>query len=157
VTLGEHVATASAMAFVFTSPLFVRDVFNFWRGHLSKRWPHVRGVITSSGTVARGVWARPNPPRSYIVVQYDYVVAHLAYSGSRLRFHRRYVRATSQSDLKAIHIDLKVGNSVKVYFDPADPAQSVLEPGFSVYDVLDTIMRFFTIFWLLFIFMRLGK
>lgn len=84
------------------------------RGHPSSDWPSTEGRVTHS-IIARG------GETSGLHFRYDFTVEGRDYTGERVSFGsvrgRRVVEEYPQ------------GAEVTVYYDPANPGESVLEPG----------------------------
>jgi len=99
-------------------------VFFGWRavarGKASVGWPHVNGTVTRS-TVDM------SPEYSTAEVGFQYSVAGTTYSGNRIQFG--YSGSEHSSEAKEIWDRFRLGNAVPVYYDPQDPAISVLVPG----------------------------
>ncbi|MFN8445827.1 MAG: DUF3592 domain-containing protein [Caldilineaceae bacterium] len=95
----------------------------------SWRWPTKVGKIVNSGLVSSG--------RSYRAeVHYRYKVGCRYYGGSTITWLPKLRR--NQTILKTY----KKGHAVKVYYNPAHPQISVLEPGYTVFGVLAHCMMF---------------
>lgn len=104
--------------------LLIGGGISYRRGTATQSWPTTNGVITSSqiyeshddeGGVSYGLNAT-----------YDYTVDDRRYAGDRIKFvdytsSRRYALDLQEKYAR--------GTEVTVYYDPADPASSILEPG----------------------------
>ncbi len=92
---------------------------NAWR---SAAWPETPGQILSSDARSTRI-----PFRSYApFVRYTYTVDGQAYTGDTLAFVRDGVGAAWAGRKVAQY---PPGREVMVYYDPANPAVAVLEPG----------------------------
>lgn len=107
-----------------------------YRGIASGAWPAAQGTVIAndlleqerrrSTTSAR----RDEAPAYSNRIRYAYEVAGRRYHGERIGF------TSSFPTRKAVvqrHEDLAVGGPVTVYYNPADPADAVLEPGTGAY------------------------
>ena len=93
----------------------------------SASWPSVTGQVTRAyvdySTDAEG--ADSYQP----VLVYAYTVADQTFGGSRIKFGENSYG--SERPARAIVDRYPAGTRVAVYYDPADPERSVLEPGVS--------------------------
>jgi hypothetical protein len=90
---------------------------------VSRRWPQVTGTITRS-SVQSNTDADTDP---YAVsIEYHYVVNGVAYTGAQQM--GSFIR---QSSAQARAERYPVNSRVIVYFDPEQPANAVLEPGYT--------------------------
>jgi hypothetical protein len=92
----------------------------------SERWPTATATIVSSVIIGRrsnkgGAMFEPS-------VTYRYEVGGKTYSGSRISWGGA-VSSSSQSWADKVVSQFPEGARVPVHYDPADPAQSVLDPG----------------------------
>ncbi len=118
--------------------LFILGVFAvlavlMWRGwqdrQASPSWPWVEGTITQSQT-RRNVDDPHNElthARWLLVVKYDYQVNGQTFTGDRVKALPEQI-FTEDLALDALK-SLGVGQRVRVYYDPAKPQSSVLQPG----------------------------
>ena len=93
-----------------------------WReGRRSAGWPAAEGVVTAS-RMWGGRW---NNSARNSRTAYEFEVGGRLYASDRVCF------GTLQSDAeKRAQVErFPVGRRVEVFYDPADPARSVLEPG----------------------------
>ena len=90
----------------------------------SAQWPSVEGTILhSSLDVHHG-----DDSTTYSAeVMYTYEVEGTVYSSNRLKFG--YARTGNPSDAQKIVNSYPIDSQVIVYFDPAQPEESVLVPG----------------------------
>jgi hypothetical protein len=111
----------------WTAGTLVFDGFvlvNAWRQLRAKGFSIVRGTITDSRVTED---TDSEGGRTYgVEVQYVYTVEEQPYTGDRLRYGE-----TSSNDRYAhtTVADLPIDKAVDVYYDPADPAESLLRPG----------------------------
>jgi hypothetical protein len=99
-----------------------------WYGERSSAWPRVRGIVRgvaiggSSLPLGRGASVLAATP----VVRYEYWVAGKKYDSSRVNW-------TGFSGQAAIdqYLAYQKRAHVEVFYDPAAPANAVLEPGAS--------------------------
>lgn len=115
----------SLMALAFGA-FFIVYCLRQWReGQRSAGWPAAEGVITASAT-RRGRWSeRNNDWTVYVTVRYEFEVGGRLYASDRVSFGA----LRGDDDMYAEARRYGVGERVKVYYDPADPGRSVLEPG----------------------------
>ncbi len=91
----------------------------------STAWPTADGRITRSELER----VREEGRTMYSVdVAYDYAVAGEAFSGERVWFGDDF-RSSSITTWRRLVDRYPVGTAVQVHYDPADPGDSVLEPG----------------------------
>ena len=101
----------------------------------SRGWPFVAGTIQASEAQYNVSQSGAGGPRdrgasnetSVAAVTYSYVVQGRAYSGNRIRVAR-----VASGDSSYARTDVETygaGRSVRVYYDPAHPERSLLEPG----------------------------
>lgn len=93
----------------------VFGVRNNLRGMTSLTWPSVEGRITSLD--------RNQGRKARYHVFYAYEVGGVAYNNSRVNFQ------DDKASKREIYQNQKEGDRVTVHYDPADPGQSVLQPG----------------------------
>jgi hypothetical protein len=93
----------------------------------SERWPTSDGEITRSEVEERKedltktvYWPK---------VQYRYTVAERVYEGTRVNFDESGSQYSGR--IESLVKRFPLGAKVPVYYDPADPAQAVLDPGLS--------------------------
>lgn len=83
-------------------------------------WPSTSGVVKESGVQPVG---RSGPDEAR--VSYRYVVAGQSYTGTRIG----YMLPSSDAGARRLANRYAPGMEVRVYYDPGDPADSVLRPG----------------------------
>ena len=96
------------------------------RAKTSLAWPMTQGRITSSRLVEYSHSSEHGDSSSYgPKVEYEYGVAGQTYRGKRVSFgsEASYNKAREQAVVERY----KVGTSVEVFYDPASPADAVLE------------------------------
>lgn len=97
------------------------------RAAASTAWPATEGWITAS-RVER-VKQRGEGKETYTAdITYEYSVDGRNFEGDRVWFGDDY-SASDASAFRAAVGRYPVGSAVKVHYDPAEPAESVLEPG----------------------------
>jgi hypothetical protein len=96
----------------------------------SASWPHVTGTITEQGIAEEQRTRRVNDNDTYETVYrphltYDYQVGGRSYAGRRIGFAdlTQSSRARAQKILDAY----PTGSTVKVHYDPSDPASATLD------------------------------
>jgi hypothetical protein len=120
----------------------------FARDGAAKDWPTTDGVITSSKIDSNTIqthdragnlrYAETRQPK----VSYSYTVDGKQLEGSRIT---REPHADGHGDAKLAAYP--VGKTVKVYYDPKDPASSVLELGTSIGGIIFAALgAFFVLF-----------
>jgi hypothetical protein len=100
------------------------------KGLSSTNWPKADGVITYSQLDNGWRYAR-------IGLRYQYTVDGKQYTGSRWHYQFIINRDQMRSwQVEAVQAAYPVGQKVKVSASPGDPAESVLEPGASLDDLI---------------------
>jgi hypothetical protein len=98
-----------------------------WRASQSDQWPHAHGNVVNA-TIEPVVSADLSENAGYDPrVMYAYEVAGKTYQGSRLRFGPGFLRTQMTAEWKTL--DYRPGRTIEVYYNPARPSDSVLEPG----------------------------
>ena len=92
--------------------------------YASERWPRTTAQVVDSEVYHDGTAV---PPRWEPAVVYQYKVSDQTFTSGRVRFLMPPIYRREE----ATHIaeSYKVGRVVRVAYDPADPRESVLEPG----------------------------
>lgn len=105
------------------------------RGLVARAWSVVSGEITQSE-----VKVSPSRIGSYYTprVSYQYRVNGVTYSGWRLVFGDASLKREASARRRAE--SFQVGNQVKVYYNPREPSQSVLEPGVGFWTLFPALM-----------------
>ncbi len=103
--------------------LFYKNIQDWTRARQSKTWPSTPGHITKAELVwvRGGRSAHPKP-----VITYTYSVDGVPYTGDRIAFEYAHVHA--RDEVEAILQRFPTGSSPPVYYDPARPQDSALEP-----------------------------
>lgn len=97
---------------------------DLWHVLRSRAWPSVNGKVLSFAA------PEPRPASSFPadkVISYRYWVDGREYEGWRVSFSRR--QRWYQNDVRALIARYDTRQEVRVYHDPSNPADSVLEPG----------------------------
>jgi hypothetical protein len=113
--VGLFIALSAAFALWATS----RDLM---RALASAEWPSVQGTIIVSEVRRKASGGRT----WYPAIEYEYQVERRNHTGSRLRFIAFSASGTYAEDTVAA---FRQGARVPVYYDPKQPAESVLQPG----------------------------
>lgn len=95
-------------------------------GVRAKRWPAADGRVRSSGVI-RTVDTEKGREKYAPGVVYDYEVAGKPYRGARVTACDW--SSTSKSACERVVAPYKAGAVLPVYYDPAKPERSLLEPG----------------------------
>lgn len=91
------------------------------------QWPSVMGSVTSSKVVRSSHHSKGSTRHSYSPhVEYAYKVEGRSLSGERVSFR---VRSEGEAGAREAVDRYVPGAPVQVWYDPADPARSVLETG----------------------------
>jgi hypothetical protein len=104
--------------------LLVRSVAAYLRAKKSAHWPAADGVITVSqlreGSFKgmKGYWGQ---------IEFRYRVGNKEYQSSSLSLGREHLVA--RESWEPVLDEYPVGKSVKVHYDPRQPAVGILEPG----------------------------
>jgi hypothetical protein len=98
----------------------------------SWRWPQTTGTILES-TVVRLADNDSDGERRRLRYQLDvrfgYSANGQSFTGNRLSFFGASTRHISQADAEAHLRRISRGNAIDVWYDPADPAQAVVDRG----------------------------
>jgi hypothetical protein len=115
---------AAALVLVSAAAWVPHVVAAFVETRHAPAWPTVIGHVTSA-SVRRH--PRLTSAVSYEpVIRYRYTVHGRAYAGTRLGLGRW--ETTDSALVHSVMLAYAVGASVRVYYDPADPAVSALKP-----------------------------
>lgn len=118
---GRVIAAAFALAIGFSIYRTSREALLVFD---SRSWPAVDGRVLGF------VPLEPRPRSGYPeldIVRYEYLIQGDRYVGRRVSYSRR--TKWYQEDLRSLMVRHPERSAVKVHFNPADPAESVLEPG----------------------------
>lgn len=128
------IRSSSTAAFAICASLAVLLLgFGAWRyseTSATNSWPSVQGTIDSSTiTTIQGGRRNNSPPKNTYRVDftYEYRVGAAAHSGS----HSGLVHLTQGSAEQEL-ARRRVGQAIKVHYNPRDPAESVLTPGVTI-------------------------
>ena len=92
----------------------------------SVNWPSVSGMVTDAHMSS----SSDNDGTTYSAkISYSYQVNGQVYGGSRVSFGD--VSTSNSGDAQKVLARYPTGATVSVYYNPAAPSQTVLEPGFS--------------------------
>lgn len=96
-----------------------------WQARRAASWPQATGHITKSALIAksRQMPGEPSEMRNEPAVEYEFQVAGRTCTGTRIAIGEETGGANAEATLKRY----AVGTIVKVYYDPADPENTVLE------------------------------
>mgnify|MGYP000023547280 CR=1 FL=1 len=94
----------------------------------SLEWPSVAGLVTHSNLEVHrsNVGAQSNKLRHRVDVEYEYVVDGRRYENDVVRFNQNNLSRKDKERLVSAH---PVGRQVEVFYNPSDPAESVLVRG----------------------------
>ncbi len=111
-------------------PLLIGAVVNLVHATASTSWPAVAGVVDRSEVVET---SGRRGKRSYKAeINYSYTVDGRRHRGNKLTF----LESSWSSPARAAQVQAQypVGAVVDVYYDPQNPARTVLEPGVNIND-----------------------
>ena len=118
--------------------MFIGEVGDIVRGFASKSWSSTQGVVLSSRVSSSPgldvIW--------HPVVTYQYTVDDRAFEGDVIAFHSLSgprVGGSNRADVQEMADGYAVGTTVEVYYDPQDPAVSVLQPGASYTNIFGPV------------------
>ena len=95
------------------------------RGHAAKSWPTVTGKITCSSLVDSTIPTKRGPQTTtWPNIKFQYEVDGTKFLGDRIRFDQH--ANTQAAEYVGEHA---LNKQIDVYYNPTDPADSVLEPG----------------------------
>lgn len=131
-----------------------------WQGYRqsarARRWPSVQGRVLSAAVQARPVRVRTSigimrtrlATRFTPRVVYRYTVAGMLYQGARTRLGPEVLSSDTRGAEKAVQ-RCPPGTAVTVYYNPADPSESVLDPrpgpGTQLFALVAVLMAVLTI------------
>ncbi len=99
-------------------------------GSESESWPTVEGKVTATRIDRRGGRNRIEDKRRYTPrVSYEYVVDGKTHRSDRIDFLPDGHSTRDRSAAEAVLQRYSKGSTVEVFYDPADPSTSCLEPG----------------------------
>jgi hypothetical protein len=128
---------------VFPVVFGLSGLYDLWLGYLalvgatqSARWPSIDGTIRSAEAAKRTMVGEPGVrPR----IVYDYIVDGKPFTGERIAFGMQDNFYSGRGFAQKYIERYPSGSRVRVSYDPARPASSVLEPGFSFWALLPTL------------------
>ena len=91
----------------------------------SQKWPTTRGEITSGKESSADVWGFPS--QHYMFLPYQYVIGGTVHTNADYDVHGPFVGTPKETT----RIAKELQNPVTIYYNPANPEQSVLRPGIS--------------------------
>ena len=102
----------------------VSGVRGLLQSHRAQRWPWAKGEVISVDVVSVPSWNEDGwiEPR----VKYRFEVGGTIYVGGRVAWDGR--GGSTPKEARAAARPYRTGDSVRVYFDPADPRKSMLLP-----------------------------
>ena len=100
----------------------VFGIRNHTLGKQSESWPSVQGNLAGESTSSR--------KKKRIHISYEYRVNGINYKSSRVNFQG------DKASKKQIRSQYNVGDSLVVFYNPADPEQSVLQRGATLTSLL---------------------
>jgi hypothetical protein len=104
---------------------------NLWKALASFRWPVTEGKIRTSEVreFVSGAASDRNRTRNYAPsIVYDYRVNGQSYSGEII-YRGQAAGSADASEAEVLHLRYPNGMVVKVHYNPANPADALLEPG----------------------------
>jgi hypothetical protein len=110
--------------------LIAGGVWHVWsRQQASRSWPAVEGEVVSARIVESddGSNNGEGSRRFTVEVEYTYTLGGQRYRGTRIRYAHQGHRERSEAEAELA--GYAPGRRLKVFHDPADPAQSVLVQG----------------------------
>lgn len=116
--LGFYLALFGSLFLLGSEALEVRQA------RRSQAWPVTEGTVLRSEVVVERVQADDD---FHAEVTYRYRLNGREYQGDRIGFG--FELSDRLDSAEAIVARYPAGSSILVYYDPADPSQSVLEPG----------------------------
>jgi hypothetical protein len=120
------------MLLLIGSPVVLFATYrNYSSANASEKWPSVDGVITQSSLETMG-FGRKQTFKAKI--EYQYQVNGRGYRASRVKFVD--TTGSSESAAQSVASKYPVNSAQKVYYNPDDPSNSVLEPGASAGSVV---------------------
>lgn len=122
-------------AFAFSLMLAIGGIILGVKGFLELRacfaasgWPSVNGTITNSSFESKRELRvrKPSSETHTLSIRYVYEVGGSKYTGDQVTFGGRNLN--SRSDAETYIARFPVGASARVWYDPANPSASVLDP-----------------------------
>jgi len=124
-----------ALGILFLLAIFAYQLWrtaNFYQTYLqaglSRQWPAAEGKLSYAFTRESEAAAGKNKTKTYeAALRYDYTVEGRVYTGEQLFFG--YRGTGNRANTEAIVQRYKKTTPLRVHYNPANPALSVLEPG----------------------------
>ena len=119
----------------------VKFILNLGKANRAKDWPTADGLITRAEISSHLSRRNDSGSRKTLyeaLVGYTYTVKGVEYQGNRVAF-----ADTSNSDRRKAEAVLErytVGSAVRVYHNPADPQNAMLEPGVNQQGLLSLVI-----------------
>jgi len=118
---------------VLAGLFFLQKAGKDWgRARRSLRWPHVEGVVEETWVrIERDATRDPGDPQQafyYPCVRYRYQVNGQTYTGERIHAGATEGWPTRGAAEEVLQ-PYPQGTTVRVYYDPRNPAEALLEPG----------------------------
>lgn len=131
------ILTLGGVALVLFGISFLKDA------NASKNWPVAPGQVQSTRPQRSTSSRKYNPPYHYAVT-YRYEVAGIAYSNNRYSLGdgpTASKRFQSKGEaIAAARKDYPVGQTIDIYYNPAEPSSSVIKPGVSFGTLVPLVM-----------------
>lgn len=127
--LGPILFTVGVALIVAAVFIFVETIERISMAKESRGWPSVPGLITASEITSNtsiGAYGSATTTSYHTKVSYGYRVQGHDYESGRVTFGSV---GSSYERAKEVANRYPLGMDVAVFYDPANPAQSVLEPG----------------------------
>jgi hypothetical protein len=112
----SNLSISRLIGFLFGLPLLLLALFNLGRAFKSQTWPWTPGVVVTGEEYGQGEDEGYRFKVSYAVASAQYVCGRVDWAAAH----------TSRDKYRYY-----VGANARVYYDPANPASCVLEPGVS--------------------------
>ena len=106
------------LAVIFGGLFTFLSISGFWSAHVSRNWSKTKGLILKS------VWITGK--NRHAQIDFNYSVDGLDYHGDHILAGYNEYDTDRQKDRVSLY---RVGMTVPVYYDPAKPTSSCLEPG----------------------------
>lgn len=117
----------NTLALLLGVSLILIGAYPFVRANLSTQWQAVDGVVRVAEVRSEEGSLFGLSLSHQVRLQYDYHVERTAYQGKRVDFGFGSQSFLLNSFARRIVERYPVGKSVRVYFDPGDPTNAVLE------------------------------
>jgi hypothetical protein len=107
-------------------------LFDLYRALACRSWSTTQGVITMASAEIISAYQQTrklHSTKNQTLFYYDYTVNGEKYLGARIFFGDTFLSLFSFAAAKSAITKYKEGQTVTVYYNPNNPANSVLEPG----------------------------